>query len=152
MNYVKIKAGYITVNLTLATYTIVMLNYKYVREGYYMKNIFRTVAGGTLMSKLAFGVASLGLVGLIGFGTAAAQTGNTSISGTGYGSNNTVTITDTNSTTVTNTNNVNVSNTTNQTSTSGSATISDNTSGGAATTGNTSNTSSSSFNVTINNN
>ncbi len=117
-----------------------------------MTNFFQKLSASSIMNKVVFGVASLSLVSLIGFGTVAAQSGTTSISGTGYGSNNSTTVTNTTTTTVTNTNNVNISNSTSQSSTSGNVSTSGNTTGGSATSGSTSNSSSSSVSITISNN
>lgn len=52
-----------------------------------MKKIIETLKQSSLVSKLVFGIASLGLVGLIGFGTVAAQSNSAVVTGTGYGGN-----------------------------------------------------------------
>lgn len=71
------------------------------------------------------------------------------ISDTGPKSTNEITTTNTNTTTVTNTNTVNATNVTTQSASSGAATVSDNTTGGAATSGAASNTVDSVFHVDI---
>ena len=74
-----------------------------------------------------------------------------SISNTGPNSSNNVTFNDTLTTTISNTNNVSVSNDNSQTATSGSATVSNNTSGGSALSGEATNTSSMDTDISISN-
>ncbi len=101
--------------------------------------------------KVGFGLAVTALTAGLAAASFASAQDSIVISGTGYGSNNSATITNNATTSVSNTNSVGVTNTSSQTATSGSASSSFNTTGGSATTGTVSNTSSASTSITITN-
>ena len=104
-----------------------------------------------LASKVSLGAGLLGLTAIIGFGAASAATTNGNISGTGYGSNNTINTSITNKTKITNTNDISISSSNGQSSSTGSANSSDNTSGGSSTSGNASNSNTNNVSIIVSN-
>ncbi len=103
-----------------------------------------------VIGKISFGVILMAFTALLAVG-GFANADTATISGTGYGSNNNVSIVNNSNTSVTTSNNVNVSNTTTQSSSTGSSNVSNNTNGGSATSGNATNSSSTTSTVIIQN-
>jgi hypothetical protein len=95
------------------------------------------VKNSRLMARTALLTGSLGIVGMIGFGAVSAA--QNTISGTGYGSSNTINDSTITTTRFTNNNKLSTTNSNSQSSSSGSASSNGNTTGGSSTSGSTSN-------------
>jgi hypothetical protein len=104
---------------------------------------------GKLSARLSLVAGALGIVGLIGFGAVSAAPDT--ITGTGYGSTNSITDSTITTTITKNTNDLSVDNTNNQSSSTGSSNTSGNTTGGSSTSGSSTNSSTSDTDIIVNN-
>lgn len=120
--------------------------------------LFQQIKNSVISTRVLFIIAGMGIVGLAGYSTVAAQTSDISTGGAGYGSTisntgpgsiNTIKIVHHSSIHIQNSTSILVSSNSNQNSSTGNSTVSGNTNGGNASGGSSSNSNSTTENISI---